>query len=99
VFAAVFTVLSARVPAPATVLVTDPVARPAAEAKPPTAPRLDCYRVERTSSRGELHPLKSSAFHGALLRQLIPNETAQQLERECDLRSAVRLKPRQLDGW
>jgi hypothetical protein len=27
-------------------------------------------RVERTSSRRELHPLKSSAFHGALLQQL-----------------------------
>src|SRR5277367_1232783 len=32
--------------------------------------RFDCYRVERTSSRREFHPLKSNAFHGALLRQL-----------------------------
>ena len=32
--------------------------------------RFDCYRVERTSSGRELHPLKSSAFHGALLRKL-----------------------------
>jgi hypothetical protein len=24
--------------------------------------RLDCYRVERTSSRAELHPLRCSAF-------------------------------------
>ena len=32
--------------------------------------RSNCYRVERSSSRRELHPLKSSAFHGALFRQL-----------------------------
>jgi hypothetical protein len=32
--------------------------------------RFDCYRVERTSPGRELHPLKSSAFHGALLHQL-----------------------------
>jgi hypothetical protein len=32
--------------------------------------RFDCYRVERTSPGRELHPLKSSAFHGALFRQL-----------------------------
>src|SRR5215510_15877477 len=32
--------------------------------------RFDCYRVERTSSRAGVAPLKSSAFHGALLRQL-----------------------------
>jgi hypothetical protein len=28
------------------------------------------YRVERNNSVRELHPLKSSAFHGAVLRQL-----------------------------
>src|SRR6266700_614289 len=32
--------------------------------------RFDCYRVERTSSQAGVHPLKSSAFHGALYRQL-----------------------------
>jgi hypothetical protein len=33
----------------------------------------------------------------AMLRQLIPTDTAQQLGGERDLRSAVRLKQRQLD--
>jgi len=33
----------------------------------------------------------------AMLGQLIPTDTAQQLGGECDLRSAVRLKQRQLD--
>jgi len=32
--------------------------------------RFDCYRVERTGSRAGVHPLKSSAFHGALFHQL-----------------------------
>jgi hypothetical protein len=32
---------------------------------------LDLYRVERTKFCGrELHPLKSSGFHGVLYRQL-----------------------------
>jgi len=31
---------------------------------------LDCLQVERTSLRADLRPLESSAFHGALFRQL-----------------------------
>ena len=34
--------------------------------------RFDCYRGGRTSSRAGVQPLKSSAFHGALFRQLSP---------------------------
>jgi hypothetical protein len=38
---------------------------------PPDAQSFGGYRVERTSSERELHPPKSSAFHGALFRRLL----------------------------
>jgi len=45
------------------------------------------YRVERTSSRAESHPLESSAFHGALLRQPSSENVLRELiESTCAIR-------------
>jgi hypothetical protein len=38
--------------------------------------------VERTSSGREFHPLKASAFHGALLRQPLLMRSASAIENE-----------------